>query len=151
LKGTILQFDAKRGQGLISGQDGARYPFQGVEFQNAINELAEGVDVDFEVIGEEARSIFVVKDQYIDQSEAKSKLAAGLFAILLGGLGVHKFYLGHTIPGVILLLVSVFGWVLMFIPNLVVGVIVLIEGIIYLTKSDKEFQKTYVIDKKVWF
>mgnify|MGYP006075513743 CR=1 FL=1 len=146
-----MQFDAKRGQGLISGQDGVRYSFQGVEFQNAINELSDGVDVDFEVIREEARSIFIVKNQYVGQSESKSKLAAGLFAILLGGLGVHKFYLGHTIPGVILLLVSVFGWALMFIPNLVVGVIVLIEGIIYLTKSDRDFQKIYVINKKIWF
>lgn len=152
MKGTILKYDAKRGQGLISGEDGGRYMFPGVEFQNEINDLFEGSNVDFEPNGQEAKSIFMLKAQEKDTIyEAKSKIAAGLFAILLGGLGVHKFYLGQTVPGVILLLISVFGWILFFIPNIIISIIVLVEGIIMLTKSDDEFQKIYVIDKKLWF
>lgn len=152
MKGIILRYDAKRAEGLISGLDGVRYNFRGVEFQDDISDLVEGSSVDFEQSGEEARTIFAIKKYESEiKGEAKSKLATGLFAILLGGLGVHKFYLGHTVPGVILLLVSVFGWVLFFIPNIVVGIVVFIEGIIILTHSDKDFQKTYVIDKKIWF
>jgi len=62
------------------------------------------------------------------------RTTAGLLAILLGGLGVHKFYMSNTGMGVLYLL---FCWT--FIPA-VIGVI---EGIIYLTKSDQEFQAQY--------
>ncbi|MFI5295009.1 MAG: NINE protein [Thermodesulfovibrionales bacterium] len=64
----------------------------------------------------------------------KNKIAAGLFAILLGGLGVHKFYLGRTGWGIIYL---IFCWT--FIPALA-GII---EGILYLTASDEEFERKY--------
>ena len=152
MKGVILQYDAKRGEGLISGEDGARYPFSGVEFQNDISQLAAGAHVDFEASNQEAKSIFAIQSDYSNYgSDKKSKIATGLFAILLGGLGVHKFYLGHTVPGVILLLISVFGWLLFFIPNIVIGIVVLIEGIIILTKSDEDFHQTYVVEKRVWF
>nr|NNM89730.1 TM2 domain-containing protein [Bacilli bacterium] len=57
----------------------------------------------------------------------KSKVAAGVFGILLGSLGVHKFYLGKIGMGILYL---VFCWT--GIP----GIIGLIEGIIYLTLSD---------------
>jgi TM2 domain-containing membrane protein YozV len=65
---------------------------------------------------------------------AKSKTSAGIFAILLGGLGVHKFYLGQTGMGILYLL---FCWT--GIPS----VIGLIEGILYLTMSDQEFYTKY--------
>jgi TM2 domain-containing membrane protein YozV len=78
----------------------------------------------------------------------QKKLIAGLLGILLGGLGVHKFYLGMTTPGLIMLLVTVltcgFGGIIM-------GPIGLIEGILYLTKSDDDFEKQYLIEKKGWF
>lgn len=64
----------------------------------------------------------------------KSKLAAALFAILLGGLGVHKFYLGRVGWGVLYI---VFFWT--FIP----AILGLIEGIIYLTMSDEAFAAKY--------
>lgn len=72
-----------------------------------------------------------------NNSCSKSKITAGILAILLGGFGVHKFYLGKA-SGIIYLL---FCWTL--IPWLVA----IIEGIIYLSSSDEEFAKRYV--KKV--
>ncbi|WP_240421094.1 TM2 domain-containing protein [Paenibacillus periandrae] len=65
----------------------------------------------------------------------KSKTTAGILAILLGSLGVHKFYLGKIGLGIVYLL---FCWT--GIP----GLIGLIEGILYLTKTDEEFQSKYV-------
>ena len=65
----------------------------------------------------------------------KDKTAAGLLGIFLGGLGIHKFYLNYTKEGVIMLLVS----------------LLTCEGILYLTKTDEEFQYTYVDGYKGWF
>jgi TM2 domain-containing membrane protein YozV len=82
------------------------------------------------------------------------KLAAGLCGILLGGFGVHKFILGMTTPGVIMLVISLAGALVICFPvtgYLVMHVIGLIEGIIYLTKSDEDFYRTYIVGKKEWF
>ena len=80
----------------------------------------------------------------------KNKIAAGLLAIFLGTLGIHKFYLGYTSAGVIMLLVTLLGSLVLIGP-LVMAVIALIEGIIYLTKSDEQFYLTYVAGKRAWF
>ena len=72
------------------------------------------------------------------------KLVAGLLGILLGGFGVHKFYLGMTTAGIIQLVIGVFTCG-------IGGIIGLIEGIIYLTKSDQDFYQQYVVEKKQWF
>ena len=79
---------------------------------------------------------------------ADKKIVAGILGILLGAFGIHKFYLGYTKEGVIMLLVSVltFGF-----GGFVMGVIGLIEGILYLTKPDAEFVATYITEKKGWF
>lgn len=73
---------------------------------------------------------------------ADKKIPAGVCAILVGWLGVHKFILGYTTEGIIQLVLGFcgIGWV-----------IGLIEGIIYLTKSDEEFVRTYIQNKKGWF
>ena len=78
----------------------------------------------------------------------KEKTPAGLLAIFLGSLGVHKFYLGYNQEGLIMLLVSLLTC---FLGGIVVGIIGLIEGIVYLTKSDEEFDQIYVQNKKRWF
>ncbi len=79
---------------------------------------------------------------------AGKKVAAGICGILIGWLGIHKFILGLTTPGLIMLLVSVctFGF-----GGIVMGIIGLVEGIIYLTKSDEDFYQTYAVEKKGWF
>lgn len=81
----------------------------------------------------------------------KDKLTAGLLAIFLGGLGIHKFYMGWSQEGVIMLLCSIFGAFLLFIGPIVIGIIALIEGITYLSKSDIEFYEIYEVGHKTWF
>ena len=81
-------------------------------------------------------------------SAGSKKLVAGITAIFLGALGVHKFILGYTTQGVILLLVSVLS---LGILAIVTGIIGLIEGIVYLTKSDHEFESVYVKGRRPWF
>ena len=81
----------------------------------------------------------------------EKKITAGVIALCLGGLGIHKFYLGYTTQGIITLLVFLFGWVLLFIPNLILAGISLAEGIIYLTKTDEDFHRDYVQNQKHWF
>ncbi|MFN7342872.1 MAG: TM2 domain-containing protein, partial [bacterium] len=72
------------------------------------------------------------------KEQKDKKLIAGLLGILLGGLGIHKFYLGYTKEGIIQIVVTIvtcgFG-----------SIVGLIEGILYLTKTDDEFVATYVV------
>ncbi|AMW29339.1 TM2 domain-containing protein [Arthrospira platensis] len=82
------------------------------------------------------------------QEANSKKIAAGVLGILLGGLGIHKFVLGYSTEGLIMLLSTLFTC---GVAAVVVGVIGLIEGIIYLTKSDEEFLQTYMLNKKGWF
>ena len=79
---------------------------------------------------------------------AEKKIAAGICGILLGALGIHKFILGYTKQAVIMLLVSILT---LGLAAWIMGLIGLIEGIIYLTKSDEEFVRIYVQGKKGWF
>ncbi len=83
-----------------------------------------------------------------EQPVESKRVLCGVLAILLGSLGVHKFVLGMTTPGLILLLATVLTCGL---GASVTGIIALIEGIIYLTKSDAEFIQTYQVEKKQWF
>jgi TM2 domain-containing membrane protein YozV len=73
------------------------------------------------------------------------KIPAGVLGILLGSLGVHKFYLGYTTEGIIMLVLFLVSC------GSVSSIIGLIEGIIYLCMTDENFDKTYVLNKKGWF
>ncbi len=85
-------------------------------------------------------------------SGAKSKVAAGLLGIFLNWLGIHKFYLGYSNEGVIMLLVSLLGGIVTCgVATGVMSIIGFIEGIIYLTRSDEEFDTIYVQGHKGWF
>jgi TM2 domain-containing membrane protein YozV len=75
---------------------------------------------------------------------AEKKVVAGILGILLGGFGIHKFYLGYTKEGIIQIIVTI-------VTCGVGSIIGLIEGIIYLTKSDEDFVATYITGKKGWF
>ncbi|MCS7031074.1 MAG: TM2 domain-containing protein [Gloeomargarita sp. SKYG116] len=83
--------------------------------------------------------------------DANKKVLAGVLAIVLGAFGVHKFVLGYTTEGLIMLLVSLVGGVITCgLASAAMGIVGLIEGIIYLTKSDEEFVNTYIVNKKGW-
>ena len=79
---------------------------------------------------------------------ASNKLPAGICGILLGSFGVHKSILGYTGPGLVMLLVTVLTCGL---ASPVMHIIGLVEGIIYLCKSDDEFVRLYVDGRKEWF
>jgi predicted Zn finger-like uncharacterized protein len=98
------------------------------------------------------------------RSHVESKrIIAGVLALVLGGFGAHKFVLGYTNPAVIMLVTSLvgvmgfFGGMCCYLPfilcigNIAMSIIGIIEGIVYLTKSDAEFIETYQFDQKEWF
>ena len=90
--------------------------------------------------------------QPYDQVAPKDHIAAALLAIFLGTLGIHKFYLGYNQAGFIMLAVSILGSLFTFgLAAMVMGLIAFIEGIIYLVKSQQEFDSIYVYNKKEWF
>ncbi|HEV7473145.1 MAG TPA: TM2 domain-containing protein [Pyrinomonadaceae bacterium] len=75
---------------------------------------------------------------------ADKKIVAGICGILVGGFGVHKFILGYTTEGIIQLVITI-------LTCGAGGIIGIIEGIIYLTKSDEDFVRTYIQGRKGWF
>ena len=82
---------------------------------------------------------------------AKSRTTAALLAIFLGGFGAHEFYLGNSNSAIIRLVVYIVGGLIMCVPSFVLSMISIIEGIIYLTKTDAEFEEVYVKGKRAWF
>jgi TM2 domain-containing membrane protein YozV len=80
--------------------------------------------------------------------DSSKRILAGIFGILLGALGVHKFILGYTSAGLIMCLITIFtcGY-----AGFVFGIIGFIEGIIYLCTSEEEFYQRYVVGKRPWF
>lgn len=76
------------------------------------------------------------------------RVVSGILGILLGSLGIHKFILGYNAQGLILLGISILTC---GIGAALTSIIGLIEGIIYLTKSDEEFIYQYQTNKKSWF
>jgi len=92
----------------------------------------------------------------LDTVDSTKRITAGLLAIFLGWLGVHKFYLGYNTAGIIMLV----GWLVSAALTLIVigvfglfviHVVALIEGILYLTKSSEDFDRIYVTGRKEWF
>ena len=93
-----------------------------------------------------------VQPHYAPPVVSRDHVAAGLLGIFLGFLGVHKFYLGYSTQGFIMLAIALIGGLFSF--GLVLGIvwiIGLIEGIIYLVKSQSEFERIYVYNKREWF
>lgn len=79
------------------------------------------------------------------EQQGPNRQTIGIVAIVtafFGGWGIHKFMMGFTTTGIIQVLLSCCG---------VGGIIGLVEGIIYLTKTDEEFYQTYIVGQKQWF
>lgn len=147
MKGKTLSYDVNTKSGVISGDDGNRYKFNMLEWKSA-NQPRAGGKVDFAVTSDSAVEIYT--DSAISGGVSK-KISAALFALFLGAFGAHKFYLGYNKQGIIMLLVFLFGFILLGFPSMVIGLIAFIEFILYITKSDEEFEQTYVLARKPWF
>ena len=151
MKGTILDFSVQSNSGTISGEDGERYNFDGADWKGD-SPPSRGMSVDFSADGDQAKEVYLAVSTTTSE---KSKTTTLLLTFFLGYLGVHKFYLGYTVPGIIFLVINTVGflatWMLLWIPNFAIGIIVWIEFFIYLSKSEEEFQQTYVIGNKPMF
>ena len=77
-------------------------------------------------------------------NQQSQRVLCGVLGILLGAWGVHRFVLGDVTGGLIRIAISV-------VTCGLGGLIGLIEGIIYLTKTDEQFIQEYQIGKKAWF
>ena len=76
------------------------------------------------------------------------KILAGILGIVLGAFGIHKFILGYTTEGIIMLAITIVSCGILGMVSSIIGIV---EGIMYLTKSDEEFVRTYIQNKKGWF
>lgn len=120
-------------------------------FESAADKAKEAANKAGEAAEEAARN---VKESWneLQNSKDNKRILAGVLAIVIGGLGIHKFVLGYNREGFILLIASVVLGVLSFgMISWAVWVITIIEGIIYLTKSDAEFYHTYQENHRPWF
>ena len=92
------------------------------------------------------------KEAFDKATGSNKKVLAGVMAILLGGFGIHKFVLGYNKEGIILLVSTmVIGVLTLGLFSWLIWIFTVIEGIIYLTKTDDEFYNTYQVGKKSWF
>nr|WP_319250380.1 TM2 domain-containing protein [uncultured Celeribacter sp.] len=146
--GTVLAYDENSKRGFISAQNGQRYEFAWSDVSGDLRKIRQGAQVDFvEMEGAKAAQIFPIGSN----SSEKSRIVAAILAFFLGSLGVHKFYMGKTTAGIIMLAVFLLGFIFLAIPSLVIGLIAFIEFIIYLIKSDDDFQDQYIFGNKAWF
>lgn len=95
--------------------------------QNCGNKLEDGQDVCLN-----CGALATKKEESTVDSNAKSKIAAGLLGIFLGALGVHNFYLGFTGKAVAQLLITILSCGILSFVSAIWG---LIEGILILTGS----------------
>ena len=150
MRGKVLSYDDSTAQGLISGDDGMRYAFTRGDLQDGLRVISAGTNVDFNVVEDRATSVYALRGSTVGQVGDKNKIVAALFAFFLGPIGIHKFYLGKTTAGIIMLLCGTIGW-LLILPGIAVCIIAFIEFIIYLVKSDEDFYQDYVVGNKSWF
>ena len=146
MRGQILGVDTRTGDGLVAGDDGRRYTFRPDDWANR-GEPAIGLQVDFDTEDTRARSVYPVPGAMPPMRQEagarvvrndRNKLVAALLAFFLGTLGVHRFYLGRTGSGILMLVLSI----------TVIGLLVsapwaLIDMIRYLVMSDEEFAARY--------
>ena len=76
--------------------------------------------------------------------QESKRIVCGICGILLGGFGVHRFLLDDAKGGIIRLVITV-------VTCGAGSLIGLIEGIMYLIKTDEDFIKEYQVEKKAWF
>ena len=146
MRGQVLGVDARTGEGLVSGDDGRRYRFVQDDWA-APGEPAIGMTVDFDNREDRAISVFPLVAAYtappqsITTSEARTdrnKYVAALLAFVLGTLGIHRFYLGRTGSGIVMLVLTC-----TVVGLLLTGIWAFVDMIRYLLMSDREFASRY--------
>jgi len=148
MQGKILSYDPSRKSGVISGSDGVRYSFVRDQWHLSV-EPSERLSVDFNA--HEKVAVEIYADPHAASTSGSKRIVAALLAFFLGVFGVHKFYLGYKAQGFVMSLVFILGWILLGIPSFIIGVIAFIEAIVYIIKSDEEFERAYVAGRKGWF
>lgn len=153
LRGTVLAFDFRSGEGKIAGDDGNRYGFHAREWQGDAQPVPNQ-PVDFEPSVGDALAIYPMRGGGPLSGipgNSPNRIAAALLAFFLGSLGIHKFYMGKPGTGAVMLVISLFGLILAGIPAVLMALVALVECIIYLTMSDEKFEATYIHGRKDWF
>lgn len=145
MRGKILDFSIQESKGIILAENGERFNFVTAEWKGTKSPSVNQV-VDFSINNKMAEAIYSVTGE-----SSKSKIVAGILALFLGGFGIHKFYLGCTLSGIIMLVIFLLGFILFGIPSFIIGIIAFIEALIYFFKSDDKFEEIYVNNKKCWF
>jgi TM2 domain-containing membrane protein YozV len=125
------------------------------KLKDKAKEIVRDIDENTQEFQEEAKSTASdftegAKDAYeqITSDHGSKRIVAGIVAILFGALGIHKFILGYQKEGLIMFIVSLLSFGILAALVALVGII---EGIIYLSKSDEDFFQTYQIGSKPWF
>ncbi len=148
MRGQVLGVDPRTGEGLVAGQDGQRYRFAPEDWAHR-GEPAIGIEVDFEAANDRALSVFpmptapgprraVPPTPVAAPTNDRNKYVAAVMAFVIGTLGIHRFYLGRTGLGIVMLVLSI----------TVIGLVIsapwaLIDMIRYLLMSDEEFAGRY--------
>ena len=122
--------------------------YWGLSGQEYVNQAAgEFKASQYGTVSDQARRAYAA-----EALRQKDHVSAGLLAVFLGVFGIHKFYLGYNKAGFVMLAVSIIGGVLTFgLAAAVIWVLAIIEGIIYLTRTQTEFDRTYVLNAREWF
>jgi TM2 domain-containing membrane protein YozV len=144
MRGQVLGVDRATGEGQISGEDGQRYTFRPNDWSDQIGP-AIGALIDFDTEGRNARRIYrqpgtvpATMAAPPPRTGGKNKYVAAALAFLFGVLGVHRFYLGRTGSGILMLVLS-----LTVVGLIVTGLWALIDTIRYLVMPDDEFAVRY--------
>lgn len=86
--------------------------------------------------------------EYHAEEIRTKRITAGILAIVFGVFGVHKFYLGFPGNGSLFLFITLASFFMLAPLAAIIG---LIEGLLYLLKSDRDFYQDYIVEKRSWF
>lgn len=151
MRGQVLGVDTRSGDGLIAGDDGRRYTFAPSDWAHR-GEPSIGVAVDFEPEGRGARNIFPLLPATASGgavalpprrmvARERNKFAAAALAFFFGVFGLHRFYLGRTGSGILMLVLTLSAVGALFsVPW------ALIDTVRYLIMSNREFNARYARD-----
>jgi TM2 domain-containing membrane protein YozV len=143
MRGQVLGVDLRTGDGIVTGDDGRRYSFKPRDWAYR-GEPAVGMYVDFEPEESRALSIFPVPGttalhaQPEEPENDRNKYIAAALAFFLGPLGIHRFYLGRTGTGILMVALSC-----TIVGLLVTGLWAFIDAVRFLIMSDREFANRY--------